>query len=167
MPGYPCLLLSPPLTPVDQPGPGRAETAWPDPSRPARPRSESRSESAGSIRVFQPDPSRSGPIRVIRREPSPHGRIRVYARFRCGLFVLPYVSAMTGTGIFPSSPLPPVRSSHDGHRSTAHHLKGVRGYRAIARRRRRGRRRSRPAATQEGAVRREFDSRRRPRVVQG
>jgi hypothetical protein len=49
---------------------------------------------------------------------------------------------------FPPPLLPPVRSSHDCHRSPVHYLKGVRGYRAIARRRRRGRRktRRRPAA---------------------
>ena len=43
-----------------------------------------------------------------------------------------------------------MRSSHDGHRLPVHYLKGVRGYRAIARRLRRSRRRRRPAVPPEG-----------------
>jgi hypothetical protein len=52
--------------------------------------------------------------------------------------------------VSPPPLLPPVCSSHDGHRSPVHDLKGIRGYRAIARRRRRGRRRRRPAAPPVG-----------------
>jgi hypothetical protein len=47
--------------------------------------------------------------------------------------------------VSPPPLLSSVRSSHDGHRLLVHYHKGVRGYRAIARRRRRGRRRRRPA----------------------
>jgi hypothetical protein len=43
-------------------------------------------------------------------------------------------------------PHSPVCSSHDRNRSSVHYLKGVRGYRAIAWRRWRSRRRRRPAA---------------------
>jgi hypothetical protein len=110
MPGYPCLLLSPPLEPVDQPGPERAETAWPDPSQPARRRSESRSESVGSIRVCRPDPSLSLPARShdpsrparsesARTDPSPS---------LCPLQIRPFHL--------------PVRFSHGDHSSQVHYL---------------------------------------------
>jgi hypothetical protein len=111
-----------------RPGQVRVSAARSDSSEP---------ESAGSTRSSRDlsPPGRSesaGLIRVVRRDPSPHGQIRVYVRFR----------------IWPLRP--PVRSSHDGRRSPVHYLKGVRGYRTIARRRQRSLRRRRPGATPVG-----------------
>jgi hypothetical protein len=111
-------------------GAARSESAGPI-------RSESRSESNESIRVSRPDPSqpaRSGP----RRDPSPNGRSESAGLIRV---VLHDPSRSESAGLirvvlpdpsrFPSPPLPPVRSSHDGHRSPVHYLKGARGDRAL------------------------------------
>jgi hypothetical protein len=89
---------------------------------------QSRPESAGSIRVSRLDPSRPPRSEPTRTDPS---LCPSYPEF--GLSVLPYVPAMMGTG-----------------QSPVHCPKGVRGYRAIARRRQRGRRRRRPAASPRG-----------------
>ena len=95
--GYPCPLLPPPLMPsVDQPGPDLSETALSDPSQPARPRSESRSESAGPVRVFQPDPSHPDQFEPARTDP--------------GLCLVQILFASLHS---------PARSGHDGHRSAS------------------------------------------------
>jgi hypothetical protein len=115
---------------------GKIRVSRPFPSRQVSylsrdPSPKSQSKSAGLIQVSRPDPN-SVAIRVQRVDLSQPCLIRVV---RHDL----------------SRPLlPPVHSSHDGYRSLVHNLKGVRGYRAIARRRRLGRRRRRLAASQVG-----------------
>jgi hypothetical protein len=104
---------------------------------------QSRSEPAGTIRVSQIDPSSVALSEPVRADPS-----------------LSHVRSSRW-------PLHPVRSSHDSHRSKVHYFKGIRGYRAMARRRRRAGAGGALSKPRGAAVRRGFNSRGRSRVVLG
>ena len=106
-------------------------------------------------RIAQANPSRRGTTRVCRPDPSQPGSSESHGPL--------WVRACSG--VWASHP--PTRSSHDGHRSPNHYNKGVRGYRAIARRRRRAGAGGALPYSRGAAVRRGFDSRGRPRVVLG
>ena len=107
------------------------------------------------IRVGAARPESASPSRVNRPDPSQPGRSESHGPL--------WVRACSG--VWASHP--PTRSSHDGHRSPNHYNKGVRGYRAIARRRRRAGAGGALPYSRGAAVRRGFDSRGRPRVVLG